>query len=91
MVLFAIFSARSLSVSQLKPEILVCRMAALMINVTEERQKQTRNREELFRLPMLIEAIYILYILSPNKSVKEERGWGITVLCGHLCNDKSHS
>lgn len=34
--------ALSLSVSQLKPEILVCRMAAAMINVVEERQRQTR-------------------------------------------------
>lgn len=45
MLLFSL--ALSLSVSQLKPEILVCRTAAVMINVAEERQKQTRDRKEL--------------------------------------------
>lgn len=89
MLLFSL--ALSLSVSQLKPEILVCRMAAVMINVAEERQKQTRDRKELLSLSMLIEAIYTLYILPPNKSVREERGWGITMLWDHLCNAKSHS
>lgn len=56
MLLFSLAVSRT--ASQLKPEILVCRRAALMINVAEERQ--TRDRKELFILSMLMEAIYTL-------------------------------
>lgn len=86
--------ALSLSARQLKPEILVCRMAALMISVVEERRKKGKKKrdvKELLSFSMLIKAIYILYFLSPNKSAREERGWGITMLWDHLCNAKSHS
>lgn len=79
MLLFSL--APSLSVRQLKPEILVCRMAAVMINVAKERwklkKKRKRDRKELLSLCMLMKAIYILYFLSQNRSIREEKGgWG---------------
>lgn len=70
-----------LSVQQLNPEILVCKMAALMINVAAEKNAKT-DRMELLSLSMLIKAMYILYFLSLNKSVRERRGRGIMVCCG---------
>lgn len=42
-------------------------------------KSQERDRKELSGFTMLIKAIYTLYFLSPNKSVREERGWEITL------------
>lgn len=92
MLLFSV--ALRLSVWQLKPEILVCKMTALMINVAAERRKpkKKRDRIELLSLSMLIKAIYILYSVSPNKKCEGGKRVGdYGMLWDHLCNTKSHS
>lgn len=76
--------ALSPSVRQLKPEILVCKMAALMINVAAEWQRQKRgqksgDRKELLSLSMLIKAIFIQCFLF---CAKEGQGGGGLQCCG---------
>lgn len=44
MLLFSV--ALTLSMQQLKPEILVCKTTALMINVAVERQRQKKKETE---------------------------------------------
>ncbi len=59
-------------------------MAALMINVEKEKRKQKKDKKKLLSLCMLMKAIYILYFVSANKSMREEKrkGGGGLQCCG---------
>lgn len=51
-------------------------------------KKETERALELVHVDKSY--LYAVFSVS-NKSVREEWGWGITMLWDHLCNAKSHS
>lgn len=60
MLLFSV--ALRLSVWQLKPEILVCKMAAFMINAVAERRKQKKRQNRALKL-VYVDKCYLYTVL----------------------------
>lgn len=69
--------ALSLSARQLKPEILVCRMAALMISVVEERRKKGKKKRCERALKLFnVDKSYLYTVFSVSEQ-KCEGGKGV--------------